>query len=123
MSRLAKPGILDSLAKVHLFMYELCIARSYRKDFHKAKRGSSVIELAHYEICKPMNVMAQHGAYYFITFIGYYTPFKFVYLFSQVRHMNGFRHFFNIAYNQNDKSLIFCEQIMVLEYLSDSSEE
>lgn len=83
MARLARAGLLGSLAKVHLPTCESCLAgKATRKPFGTANRASSVLELIHSDICGPMNVKARHGAYYFITFIDDYSRYGFVYLIS-----------------------------------------
>ena len=64
MSRLAKEGLLDQLAKVKLPRCESCLAgKATAKPFGKASRASSPLELIHSDIYGPMNVKARHGAF------------------------------------------------------------
>ncbi|KAL0456748.1 UNVERIFIED_CONTAM: hypothetical protein Slati_1014000 [Sesamum latifolium] len=74
MTRLAREGLLGSLAKVNLPTCEPCMAgKACRKPFEKAKRATHPLELVHSDICGPMNVRARHGAFYFLTFIDDYS--------------------------------------------------
>ena len=83
MKRLARAGLLGSLAKVKLLICEHClVGKATRSPFGKAKRATSKLQLIHSDICGPMNVRARHGANYFITFIDDFTYFGHVYLIS-----------------------------------------
>ena len=65
---MARAGILKSLAKVKLPIYEHClVGKATRLPFGKAKRATSKSQLIHSNICGPMNVSVKHGANYFIT--------------------------------------------------------
>ncbi|KAL0421379.1 UNVERIFIED_CONTAM: Retrovirus-related Pol polyprotein from transposon TNT 1-94 [Sesamum latifolium] len=78
MTRLAREGLLGSLAKVNLPTCEPCMAgKACRKPFGKAKRATHPLELVHSDICGPMNVRARHGAFYFLTFIDDYSRYGF----------------------------------------------
>ncbi|KAL0294412.1 UNVERIFIED_CONTAM: hypothetical protein Sradi_6889300 [Sesamum radiatum] len=82
MTRVAREGLLGSLAKVNLPTYEPCmVGKAYRKPFGKAKRATHPLELVHSDI-SPMNVRARHGAFYFLTFINDYSRYRSVYLLS-----------------------------------------
>ena len=72
MSRLAKQGLLDQLTKAKLPRCESCFVGT-TKHFGKASRVSSPLELIHSGICRPKNVKARHGAFYFLTFIDDYS--------------------------------------------------
>uniref|UniRef100_A0A2N9G9I0 Integrase catalytic domain-containing protein n=1 Tax=Fagus sylvatica TaxID=28930 RepID=A0A2N9G9I0_FAGSY len=81
MTRLAREGLLGSLAKVDLPICEPCLAgKACRKPFGKAVRATQPLELIHSDICGPMNVKARHGASYFLTFIDDYTRYGYVQL-------------------------------------------
>ncbi|KAL0329259.1 UNVERIFIED_CONTAM: hypothetical protein Sradi_4912600 [Sesamum radiatum] len=83
MTRLAREGLLGSLAKVNLPVCEPCMAgKVCRKPFGKAKRATRPLELVHSDICGPMNVRVRHGAFYFLTFIDDYSRYRSVYLLS-----------------------------------------
>lgn len=45
--------------------------------------ASSILKVIHSDICGSMNVMTQHGAYYFIIFVKDYTWLGFVYSVSR----------------------------------------
>ena len=81
--RLALAGLLGSLIKVKLPIFEHClIEKTTRLPFGKAKRATSKLQLIHSDICGPMNVRVRYGANYFITFIDDLTRFDHVYLIS-----------------------------------------
>jgi hypothetical protein len=83
LHRLTRAGLLGSLAKEELPIYELCLTgKATRLPFGKAKRASSPLHLIHSDICGLMNVRARHGGNYFITFIDDFTWFDHVYLIS-----------------------------------------
>ncbi|KAL0457633.1 UNVERIFIED_CONTAM: hypothetical protein Slati_0390500 [Sesamum latifolium] len=95
MTRLAREGLLRSLAKVNLPTCEPCMAgKACRKPFGKAKRATHPLELVHSDICGPMNVRARHGAFYFLTFIDDYSRYGLVYLLShQSEALDCFKRF------------------------------
>jgi len=81
MSRLAKEGLWDWLARVKLPRCELCLTgKATIKPFNKAMRASSLLELICPDICEPMNVKARHGATYFMTLTDDYSWYGYVYL-------------------------------------------
>ena len=81
LNRLARAGLLGSLAKVELPTCEHClVGKATRLPFGKAKRAISPLQLIHSDICGPLNMRARHGADYFITFIDDFTRFGHVYL-------------------------------------------
>ena len=83
LKRLAKVGLLGSIEKIDLPIYEHCLARkATRFPFGKAKRVTLLLQLIHYDIYGPMNVRARHGAHYFITFIDDFTRYGHAYLIS-----------------------------------------
>ena len=83
LKRLAKAGLLGSIDKIDLSVYEQCLAgKATRLPFGIAKRACFPLKLIHSDICGPMNVRARHGAQYFITFIDDFTRFGHVYLIS-----------------------------------------
>ena len=83
LKRLAKAGLLESIKKIYLPICEHClVGKATRLPFGKAKRATLPLQLIHYDICGPMNVRAQHGAHYFITFIDDFTRYGHVYLIS-----------------------------------------
>ena len=74
---------MGSLAKVKLPICKHCLTRKEtRLPFDKTKRATSKLQLIHLDICGLMNVRANHGANYFITFIDDFTCFSHVYLIS-----------------------------------------
>ncbi|KAL0322195.1 UNVERIFIED_CONTAM: Copia protein [Sesamum calycinum] len=83
MTRLAREGLLGSLAKVNILVCEPCMAgKACRKPFGKAKRATRPLELVNSDICGSMNVRARHGAFYFLTFIDDYSRYGSVNLLS-----------------------------------------
>ncbi|KAL0445209.1 UNVERIFIED_CONTAM: hypothetical protein Slati_2243600 [Sesamum latifolium] len=83
MTRLAREGLLGSLAKVNLPTCEPYMAgKACQKPFGKAKRATHPSEFVHSDICGPTNVRARHGAFYFLTFIDEYSHYGSVYLLS-----------------------------------------
>ena len=83
LKRLAKAGLLRSIDKIDLPVYEQClVAKATRLPFGKAKRACFPLEFLHIDICGPMNVREKLGAQYFITFIDDFTRFGHVYLIS-----------------------------------------
>ena len=80
---MALKGLLGSLSKVRLITCEPCLAcKTKRKPFGNASHASYPLELVHSDICSPMNLRADHGALYFITFIDDYSCFGYVYVIS-----------------------------------------
>jgi len=76
---LTRAGLLGSLTKKKLPVYEYCLAgKAIRLPFSKAKRASSPLQLIHLDICGLMNMRARHGENYFITFIDDFTLFDHV---------------------------------------------
>ena len=83
MGRLAKEGLLDRLTRVKLPRCEPCLAgKATIKPFSKAMRASNLLELIHFDICKPMNVKAPHGGIYFIPLVDDYSRYGYVCLLS-----------------------------------------
>jgi len=79
LHRLTRAGLLGSLTKKKLPVYEYCLAgKAIRLPFSKAKRASSQLQLIHLDICGLMNVRARHEENYFITFIDDFTRFDHV---------------------------------------------
>ena len=59
LKRLAKYGLLGSIEKIDLPIYEHCLAgKATRLPFGKAKRVTLPLQLIHSNICDPMNVRA-----------------------------------------------------------------
>ncbi|KAL0461127.1 UNVERIFIED_CONTAM: hypothetical protein Slati_0000300 [Sesamum latifolium] len=104
MTRLAREGLLGSLAKVNLPTCEPCMAgKACRKPFGKAKRATHPLELVHSDICGPMNVRARHGAFYFLTFIDDYSRYGSVYLLShRSEALDCFKRFLAEVENQRE---------------------
>ncbi|KAK4397694.1 Retrovirus-related Pol polyprotein from transposon TNT 1-94 [Sesamum angolense] len=107
MTRLAREGLLGSLAKVNLPTCEPCMAeKARRKPFGKAKRATHPLELVHSNICGPMNVRARHGAFYFVTFIDDYSCYGSVYLLShRSEALDCFKRFLAEVENQREMNL------------------
>ena len=83
MERLAREGLLGSLAKINLPICEPCLAgKATRKPLRKGKQADYPLQLIHSDICGPMNVRARHRASYFITFIDDFTRYGHVHLIS-----------------------------------------
>ena len=53
--------------------------KATRKSFGKRTRAEFPLQLVHSDICGPLNVRARHGASFFITFIGDFTCFGYVF--------------------------------------------
>ena len=63
LKKLARTGLLGSLAKVKLPICEhYFTGKAIRLPFGKAKRTTSKLQLIHLDICDPMNMRARHGA-------------------------------------------------------------
>ncbi|KAL0282691.1 UNVERIFIED_CONTAM: hypothetical protein Sradi_7254400 [Sesamum radiatum] len=107
ITRLAREGLLGSLAKVNLPTCEPCMAgKACRKPFGKAKRATHPLELVHSDICGPMNVRARHGAFYFLTFINDYSRYGSVYLLShRSKALDCFKRFLAEVENQREVNL------------------
>ncbi|KAK2984979.1 hypothetical protein RJ640_028819 [Escallonia rubra] len=83
MIRLAREGLLGPLAKVNLQICKACLAsKACMQPFGKAVRETQALELVHSDVCGLMSVKARHGASYFLTLIGDYTRYGYVYLIS-----------------------------------------
>ncbi|KAL0298883.1 UNVERIFIED_CONTAM: Retrovirus-related Pol polyprotein from transposon TNT 1-94 [Sesamum radiatum] len=121
MVRLAREGLLGSLAKVNLPTCELCMAGKARcKPFGKAKRATQPLELVHSDICGPMNVRARHGVFYFLTFIDDYSRYGSVYLLShRSEALDCFKRFSAEVQNQREMNLKVLRTDREREYLSD----
>ena len=66
LARLAREGLLGSIANVSLPICEPClVGKAYRKPFGKAPRATHPLELVHLNTCGPMNVKACHDAIIF----------------------------------------------------------
>ncbi|KAL0457635.1 UNVERIFIED_CONTAM: Retrovirus-related Pol polyprotein from transposon TNT 1-94 [Sesamum latifolium] len=121
MTRLAREGLLGSLAKVNLPTCEPCMAgKACRKPFGKAKRATHPLELVHSDICGPMNVRARHGAFYFLTFIDDYSRYGSVYLLShRSEALDCFKRFLAEVENQREVNLKVFRTDRGREYLSE----
>ena len=102
LKRLARAGLLGSLAKVKLPICKYCLAgKATRLPFGEAKRAISKLQLIHSDICGPMNVRARHDANYLITFIDDFTHFGHVYLISHKSEaLDYFTKFTRLVENQ-----------------------
>ena len=125
MKRLAKEGLLGSLARIDLNTCESCLAgKAIRKPFGKATRAEYPLQLIHSDICGPMNVRARHGASYFITFTDDYTRFGHVYLISHKSEaLECFRRYVTLVENQLDKTIKCLRTDRGGEYLSEQFKE
>ena len=121
LNRLARAGLLGSLAKVELPTCEHCLAgKATRLPFGKAKRAISPLQLIHSDICGPLNVRARHGADYFITFIDDFTRFGHVYLISHKSDaLDYFKRYTNLVENQLNVKIKTLRTDRGREYLSD----
>ena len=83
MNRLAKEDLLRPFKKVNLPNCLNCLkGKMERKPFEKVIKAQILMQLVHSDVCGPMNVRAEHGASYFITFIDDFTRCGYVYLIS-----------------------------------------
>ncbi|KAL0298224.1 UNVERIFIED_CONTAM: Copia protein [Sesamum calycinum] len=121
MTRLAREGLLGSLAKVNHPVCEPCMAgKACRKPFGKAKRPTRPLELVHSDICGPMNVRACHGAFYFLTFIDDYSRYGSVYLLShRSEALECFKRFLGEVENQREMNFKVLRTDRGREYLSE----
>ncbi|KAL0316519.1 UNVERIFIED_CONTAM: Retrovirus-related Pol polyprotein from transposon TNT 1-94 [Sesamum radiatum] len=121
MTRLAREGLLGSLAKVNHPVCEPCmVGKACRKPFGKAKRPTCPLELVHSDICGPMNVRACHGAFYFLTFIDDYSRYGSVYLLSlRSKALECFKRFLAEVENQREMNLKVLRTDRGREYLSE----
>ncbi|KAL0402050.1 UNVERIFIED_CONTAM: hypothetical protein Slati_4234900 [Sesamum latifolium] len=125
MTRLAREGLLESLAKVNLPTCEPCMTRkAFRKPFGKAKRATHPLELVHLDICGPMNVRARHGAFYFLTFIDDYSRYGSAYLLShRSEALDYFKRFLVEVENQREVKLKVFRIDRGREYLCEQFKE
>lgn len=121
MARLAREGLLGSLAKVNLLVCKPCLAgKAKRKPFGKAVRATNPLELVHLDICGPMNVRARHGGNYFSTFIDDYSRYGYVYLISHKSEaLDCLRRLVVEVENQRDRSIMVLRTNHGCEYLSE----
>ncbi|KAL0405649.1 UNVERIFIED_CONTAM: Retrovirus-related Pol polyprotein from transposon TNT 1-94 [Sesamum latifolium] len=121
MARLAREGLLGSLAKVNLPTCEPCMAeKACRKPFGKAKRATHPLELVHSDMWGTMNVGARHGAFYFLTFIDDYSRYGSVYLLShRSEALDCFKRFLAEVENQREVNLKVFRTDRGREYLSE----
>ena len=125
MTRLAREGLLGSLTKVDLQLYEPCLAgKACRKPFGTTKRAAHPIELVYSDICGPMNKKAHHGASYFLKLIDDYSRYDYVYFLSH-RHeaLDFFKRFMEEVENKHEKGLKTLRTDHGREYLSDQFKE
>ncbi|KAL0301602.1 UNVERIFIED_CONTAM: hypothetical protein Sradi_6437000 [Sesamum radiatum] len=120
ITRLAREGLLGSLAKVNLPACEPCmVEEARRKLFGKAKKATHPLELVHSHICGQMNVRARHGAFYFLTFIDDYSRYGSVYLLShRSKALDCFKRFLAEDENQRKINLKVLRTDRGREYLS-----
>ena len=120
MARLAREGLLGPLAKVNLPICEPYLAdKACGKPFGEAVRATQSLELIHLDICEPMNVKANHGASYFLTFIDDYTRYGYVQLIAhRYEALDCFKCFVAEVENQHEKSLKALRIDHGREYLS-----
>ena len=121
LKRLARTGLLRSLAKVKLPICEHCLVeKTIRLPFDKAKRATSKLQLIYSDICGPMNVRAMHDATYFIIFIDDFTHFSHVYLISHKSEvLDCFTQFTRLVKNQLSTNIKILRSDRGHEYLSE----
>ena len=120
LARLAREGLLESITNVSLPMCEPCLAgKACRKPFGKAPKATHPLELVHSDICGPMNVKANHGTSYFLTFKDDYSHFSYVYLISHhFKALDYFKRFVVEVKNQKERNLKVFRTDRDREYLS-----
>ena len=83
--------------------------KATRLTFGKAKIATLSLQLIHSGICGSINIRAQHGAHYFITFIYDFTIYGHVYFISHISEsLERFKRYNRLVENQlnvNIKSL------------------
>ena len=121
LKRLAKSGLLGSIDKIDLPVYEQClVGKATRLSFGKVKRACFPLEILHFDICGPMNVRARHGAQYFITFIDDFTRFGPVYLIShRSEELDCFQRYSTLVENQLNTKIKSLQTDRGHEYISD----
>ena len=121
MKRLARAGLLGSLTKVKLPIYEYYLTRkATRLPFGKTKRATSKLQLIHSDIGGLMNVKTRHGANYFIIFIDDFTRFNHVYLIShKSKVLDCFTQFTRLVENQLSTKIKALRSDQWREYLSE----
>ena len=84
-----------------------------------SERPENLLELIHTDVCGPMSTVARNGFQYFITFIGDFSRYDYVYL---MRHKSEsfekFKEFQNEVQNHIDKTIKFLRSDRGGEYLS-----
>jgi len=120
MNMLVREGQLGQLTKVSLPTCEHCLSgKSTMKQFGKATRASSPLELIHFDICRLMSVRSRHGVTYFITFIDDYTRYGHIFLISHKSEvLECFRRYLNLIENQNNRTVKDLRTDRGDEYLS-----
>jgi hypothetical protein len=118
---LTRAGLLGSLAKKELPIYEYCLTgKTTRLPFGKAKRASSPLQLIHSNIYGPMNVRARQWGNYFITFIDDFTRFGHVYLIShKSKALDCFIRYTNLVENKLSTKIKTLKTDQGCEYLSE----
>ena len=120
LKRLVRAGLLGSLAKVKLPIYEhYLVGKATRLPFGKAKKASNKFQLIHSDIYGPMNVKTRHTNY-FITFIDDFTRFGHVYLISyKSEALDCFTQFTRLVENQLSTKIKALRSNRGHEYLSE----
>ena len=82
INRLVKDGILDNLVLEPMFICESCIeGKMTKRPFPPKGNGSNeLLELVHTDVCGPINIRANGGYEYFITFTDDHSRYGYVYL-------------------------------------------
>ena len=85
IQRLVRDGFLSHLKVEYLPQCECCLEGKMTKRTFGSKdnRAKGVLELVHGDVCRPMNIQAQGGYEYFVTFIDNYSRYEYLYLMHQ----------------------------------------
>ena len=117
-----KDGPLDFLREVRLPQYESCFEGKMTKRSFGAKgnRAEDLLEIVHTDVCGPMNVKAQGGYEYYVSFIDDYSRFGYVYLMHRKSEtFDKFKEFHAKVEKQLGKSIKTLRSDRGGEYLSD----
>ena len=117
-----KDGPLDFLREVRLPQCESCLEGKMTKRSFGAKgnRAEDLLEIVHTDVCGPMNVKAQGGYEYYVSFIDDYSRFGYVYLMHRKSEtFDKFKEFRAEVEKQLGKSIKTLRSDRGGEYLSD----
>ena len=88
--------------------YESCLFEKMIKSsfIRKGERANELLGLIHTDVCRPINISARHGYYYFIIFTDDLSRYKYIYLMTnKSESFEIFKRFHNEVEKQIKKSI------------------